>query len=178
MKIKIARILTIIAVLAVIIVSTLLYIGPNRCPLCGFIKSHAPCLVNVKTGKVEEMALYTPHYKLVGEIAEVQDDSTFSFVDVAGAKGTRLSSPWIMELDVPVMDAPIFKYHFCRDCRKLLSGHDGYVIADLYIHGEPAVYEIYDGMKLDLRCYTISAEKSDIGNEYAFTIEGTYQKGQ
>ena len=178
MKIKITRILAIVAVLAIIIVSTLLYIGPNRCPLCGFIKSHAPCLVNVKTGEVEEMALYTPHYKLVGEIAEVQDDSTFSFVDVAGAKGTRLSSPWIMELDIPVMSAPVLKYHFCRDCRKLLSGHDGYVIADLYIHGKPAVYEIYDGMKLDLRCYTISAEKSDIGNEYAFTIEGTYQKGQ
>ena len=178
MKIKITRILAIVAVLAIIIVSTLLYIGPNRCPLCGFIKSHAPCLVNVKTGEVEEMALYTPHYKLVGEIAEVQDDSTFSFVDVAGAKGTRLSSPWIMELDIPVMSAPALKYHFCRDCRKLLSGHDGYVIADLYIHGKPAVYEIYDGMKLDLRCYTISAEKSDIGNEYAFTIEGTYQKGQ
>ena len=178
MKRKILGLLAIVAVVAVIIVSTLLCIGPDRCPLCDFIKSHAPCLVNVKTGKVEEMALYTPHYKLVGEIAEVQDDSTFSFVDVAGAKGTRLSSPWIMELDIPVMSAPVLKYHFCRDCRKLLSGHDGYVIADLYIHGKPAVYEIYDGMKLDLRCYTISAEKSDIGNEYAFTIEGTYQKGQ
>ena len=70
MKIKITRILAIVAVLAIIIVSTLLYIGPNRCPLCGFIKSNAPCLVNVKTGEVEEMALYTPHYKLVGEIAE------------------------------------------------------------------------------------------------------------
>ena len=63
-------------------------------------------------------------------------------------------------------------------CSAIISGHDGYVIADLYIHGKPAVYEIYDSMKLDLRCYTISAEKSDIGNEYAFTIEGTYQTGQ
>ena len=176
MKIKITRILAIVAVLAVIIGSTLLYIGPDRCPLCDFIKSHAPCLVNVKTGEVEEMALYTPHYNLVGEIAEVQDDSTFSFVSVCGAKGTRLSSPWIMELDVPVLDAPIFKYHFCRDCRKLLSGHARYVIADLYIHGEPAVYEISDGMKLDLRCYTITADMNAFGDEYKFTIEGIYQE--
>ena len=156
----------------------LLYLGPHRCPLCDFIKSHAPCLVNVKTGEVEEMALYTPHFELVGEIAEVQDDSTFSFVDVAGARGTRLSSPWIMELDVPVMDEPIFKYHFCRDCRKLLSGHDEYVITDLYIHGAPVVYEISDSMKLDLRCYTITAEMNNLGNEYALTIKGTYQNGQ
>lgn len=156
----------------------MLYLEPTRCPLCGYIKSHAPCLVNVNTGEVEEMALYAPHYQLVGEIAELQDDSTFSFVDVAGVRGTRLSSPWIMELDVPIVDAPILKYHFCRDCRKLLSGHEGYVIADLYVHGEPVVYEISDGMNLDLRCYTITAEVNDLGSVYAFTVKGTHQNRQ
>ena len=178
MKKKIIGIAAVVLVVALLICGGILYFGPARCPLCDFIKSHAPCLVNVKTGKVEEMALYTPHYKLVGEIAEVQDDSTFSFVDVAGAKGTRLSSPWIMELDIPVMSAPVLKYHFCRDCRKLLSGHDGYVIADLYIHGKPAVYAIYDGMKLDLRCYSITAALNDTEEEYAFTIKGTYKNEQ
>lgn len=124
------------------------------------------------------MALYTPHYKLVGEIAELQDDSTFSFVDVAGARGTRLSSPWIMELDIPVFEAPIFKHHFCRDCRNLLSGQNGYAIADLYVHGAPVIYEISDGMELVLRCYTITAEVNDFGSKYAFTVKGTYQNGQ
>lgn len=178
MKKKIICVLLIVVLLAGIVGSAVLYFGPRKCPLCDFIKSHAPCLVNIKTGEVEEMALYRPHHNLVGEIAEVQDDSTFSFVNVSGAKGTRLSSPWIMELDVPIADAPLFKYHFCRDCRKLLSGHDGYVVADLYIHGEPVVYGISDGMKLDLRCYTITAAVNDTGVEYAFTIEGTYNNEQ
>lgn len=176
MKKKIICVLFIIVLLVGVAGSAVLYFGPRKCPLCDFIKSHAPCLVNVKTGEVEEMALYRPHYKLVGEIEEVQDDSTFSFVNVAGARGTRLSSPWIMELDIPITNAPVFKYHFCRDCRKLLSGHDGYVVADLYIHGEPVVYAISDGMKLDLRCYTITAVTNDTGDEYAFTLEGTYQE--
>ena len=176
MKRKILGLLAIVAVVAVIIVSTLLYIGPNRCPLCGFIKSHAPCLVNVKTGEVEEMALYTPHRKLVGEIAEVQDASTFSFVDVAGARGTRLSSPWIMELEVPVTKAPVFKYHFCRDCRRLLADQDGYVLADLYVHGEPVVIPITAGMQQELRCYAITAIMNETGDAYELTVEGTYEK--
>ena len=175
MKKYFTRILAIATMLTLIAVSTILYIGPDRCPLCDFIKSHAPCLVNVKTGEVEEMGLYTPHYKLVGEIAEVQNDSTFSLVDVAGARGTRLSSPWIMELDVPIISAPIIKYHFCWDCRKLLNGHNGYVVADLYVHGEPVIYEIFDGMKLDIRCYTITAVKNADADQYKFTLEGTYQ---
>lgn len=154
----------------------ILYFGPDRCPLCDFIKSHAPCLVNVATGEVEEMALYTPHYKLVGEIAEVQDDSTFSFVDVVGARGTRLSSPWIMELDVPVTKKPVFKYHFCRDCRKLLADQSGYVIADLYVHGEPVIIPIVDGMEQELRCYAITVIMNETGDAYDLTIEGTYGK--
>ena len=176
MKKNIMRFLSGAIIIVLVAGFAVLFLGPEKCPLCDFIKSHAPCLVNVKTGEVEEMALYTPHYKLVGEIAEEQNDSTFSFVDMAGARGTRLSSPWIMELDVPLTKAPMFKYQFCRDCRKLLSGHDGYVIADLYIYGEPVVYAISDGMKLDLRCYTITATVAESGDEYAFKIEGTYQQ--
>lgn len=147
---------------------------PANCPLCNFMKSHAPCLVNVKTGEIEEMALYAPHGTLVGEIAEEQTDSTFSFVDIAGARGTRLSSPFIMELDVPNLSAPRMKRHFCQDCRKLLSSHGGYVIADLYEPGNPVIYTIFDGMRLELRCYSIVVDMNTSGDEYALTVEGTY----
>lgn len=160
---------------AVLIYGAVLYFGPDRCPLCDFIKSHAPCLVNVATGEVEEMALYTPHYKLVGEIAEVQDDSTFSFVDVAGARGTRLSSPWIMELDVSLTKEPMFKYHFCRECRKLLADQNGYVIADLYVHGKPVIIPIVDGMEQELRCYKITAAMNAEDNVIELKVEGTYK---
>ena len=176
MKKKILCVTAAVLAAAALIYGAVLYFGPDRCPLCDFIKSHAPCLVNVATGEVEEMALYTPHYKLVGEIAEVQDDSTFSFVDVAGTRGTRLSSPWIMELDVPVTKEPVFKYHFCRDCRMLLADQSGYVIADLYVHGEPVIIPIVDGMEQELRCYKITAQLNGFGDEYKFVIEGTYEQ--
>ena len=131
--------------------------------------------MNVATGEVEEMALYTPHYQLVGEIAEEQNDSTFSFVTIAGARGTRVSSPWIMELDVPVAKEPLFKYHFCRDCRKLLADQAGYVIADLYVHGQPVVIPITDGMEQELRCYKITAVMNVEDNVIELKVAGTFK---
>ena len=174
MKKKIFSIVAAVLVAAIAIGGGKLYFGYDRCPLCDFIKSHAPCLVNVETGEVEEMALYTPHYKLVGEIAEEQNDSTFSFVNMAGARGTRISSPWIMELDVPVTKAPLFKHHFCRDFRKLLADQSGYVIADLYVPGAPVIIPITDGMEQELRCYKIMAALAEDATEYKLIVEGTY----
>lgn len=175
MKKKVISIVAAVLTAALVIGGGVLYFGPDRCPLCDFIKSHAPCLVNVATGEVEEMALYTPHRKLVGEIAEEQMDSTFSFVDVAGARGTRLSSPWIMELDVPVTQEPVFKYHFCRDCRKLLVDQGGYVLADLYVRREPVVIPITVGMDVELRCYRITAGMRGEADAYELKVEGTYE---
>ena len=172
---KIAKITVAIIAIALVLWFAILYFSPDRCPLCDFIKSHAPCLVNVATGEVEEMALYTPHYQLVGEIAEEQNASTFSFVTIAGARGTRLSSPWIMELDVPVTKEPLFKYHFCRNCRKLLADQAGYVIADLYVHGQPVVIPITDGMEQELRCYKITAVMNVEDNVIELKVVGTFK---
>ena len=172
---KIAKITVAIIAIALVLWFAILYFGPDRCPLCDFIKSHAPCLVNVATGEVEEMALYTPHYQLVGEIAEEQNDSTFSFVTIAGARGTRVSSPWIMELDVPVAKEPLFKYHFCRDCRKLLADQAGYVIADLYVYGQPVVIPITDDMEQELRCYKITAVMNVEDNVIELKVVGTFK---
>ena len=174
MKKKILCVLAAITILMLFVYLLCTNREPERCPLCNFIKSHGPCLVNVRTGEIEEMALYTPHYTLVGEIAEAQTDSTFSFVDIAGCRGTRLSSPYIMALDVPSTGAPIIRQHFCRDCRSLLSGQKGYVIADLYVPGKPVIYEIQNDMHLDIRCYTLTALLDETGKQYQLTVEGTY----
>jgi len=173
---KTVRIIAVIMAIALVIWFAVLYVGPEKCPLCDFIKSHAPCLVNIKTGEVRELDLYIPHERLVGEIAEVQDAGIFSFLRVAGAEGTKMTAPAIIELDVPVIREPVFKYHFCRDCRKLLADQGGYVIADLYVHGEPVIIPIIDGMEQELRCYKITAELNGFGDEYKFTVEGTYEQ--
>lgn len=174
---KLAKAAAAIVTISLVLWITVLYLGPRKCPLCDFIKSHAPCLVNMKTGEVRELDLYIPHERLVGEIAEVQDSSIFSFLRVAGAEGTKMTAPEIIELDVPVIREPIFKYHFCRECRKLLADQGGgYVLADLYVHGEPVVIPISDGMEQELRCYAITAVMNDEKNVYELIIKGTYKE--
>jgi len=172
------RIMVIIAVaLTVCFLSTVVILDsePDRCPLCQFIKSHAPCIVNIETGDVVELALYQPHYTLVGEIAEIQNDSTFSFVSAAGAKGTRISSPYKMELEVPVISEPMYKTYFCKKCRRLLSGYGhGYVLADLYDRGNPVIYAIEEGMDTSIRCYDASVTYNKEKNVFDLLIEGTY----
>lgn len=148
----------------------------DRCPLCEFIKSHAPCLVNIETGEVEELALYAPHDTLVGELAEVQIDSTFSFVSVAGAKGIRISSPYKMELEIPITYAPVFRTAFCKECRDRLSRYShGYVLADLYDYGNPVLYEIQDGLEVSIRCYDISVSYNKEDGVFDFFMIGTYR---
>ena len=62
--------------------------GSEECSICRFIKSHAPCLLNLSTGEIGELALYEPHHTKVGKLAEVQHGGTFSFFYAAGAKDT------------------------------------------------------------------------------------------
>lgn len=148
---------------------------PDRCPLCQFIKSHAPCIVNIETGEVVELVLYTPHYTLVGELAEIQNDSTFSFVSAAGARGTRISSPYKMKLEVPIISEPMIKTAFCKKCRSLLSGYEhGYVLADLYVRGYPVIYAIEDGIEVSFRCYDVFVTHNKEKNVFDFLMEGTY----
>lgn len=177
MKKNIIRAVALLLVAGIISYAGILYFGPEKCPLCDFIKSHAPCLVNIKTGEVRELDLYIPHERLVGEIAEVQDAGIFSFLRVAGAEGTKMTAPAIIELDVPVIREPVFKYHFCRECRKMLADQGGgYALADLYVHGEPVVIPIADGMEMELRCYEITAAMNEEERVYELTIKGTYEE--
>lgn len=176
MRKKVMAIITVVLVVCVLGAVVMLNREPDRCPLCAFIKSHAPCIVNIETGEVVELVLYQPHYSLVGEIAEIQNDSTFSFVSAAGAKGTRISSPYKMELDVPKQSEPLLKTSFCKECRKILNGvGTGYVLADLYDRGNPVVYPIVDGMDFELRCYDVSAAYDAEENDYNLLLIGTYR---
>lgn len=176
MRKKIIAVFTVVLVACVLGTVVMLNSEPDRCTLCQFIKSHAPCIVNIETGEVKELALYTPHYTLVGEIAEIQNDSTFSFVSAAGAHGTRISSPYKMKLEVPVISEPMFKPDFCKKCRSLLSGYGyGYVLADLYNRGNPVIYAIEEGMDTSIRCYDASVTYNMEKNVFELLIEGTYQ---
>ena len=151
----------------------------EECSICRLIKSHAPCLLNLSTGEIGELALYEPHHTKVGELAEVQHGGTFSFFYAAGAKGTRTTSPWILNIRVPMEGERIRKSHFCQKCRELLKGYDhGYILIDLYNKNAPTVYPIFADTSYQVRCYSITVEPKYVREEFEITIEGTLDTHQ
>lgn len=172
---------------AILLIALLLYatwqrlVPPNseECSICRFIKSHAPCLLNLSTGEIGELALYEPHRTKVGELAEVQQGGTFGFFYAAGAKGTRTTNPWVLTIRVPMKGERIHKSHFCQKCRELLEGYDhGYVLIDLYAKTKLTIYPILADAFYELRCYTITAAPEYAREEYEITIEGTLNTRQ
>ena len=138
---------------------------PDRCSVCDYIPSHAPCLVNLNTGEVGEIALYEPHHTLVGEIAEEQRGGYFSFVSVAGLRGYL--DACVPETHVTVPDG-IEKYeekYFCSTCRELLReySHCGFVLADVRNPEAPTVYPVEAGTEFEVRCYTVVITETDKG---------------
>ena len=120
---------------------------------------------------VEELENVTAVYEAENGVGYVLvSGEEFIAIDKTGAVLTTV----IMELDVPVTKAPLFKHHFCRDCRKLLADQSGYVIADLYVPGTPIIIPITDGMEQELRCYKIMAALAEDAAEYKLIVEGTY----
>ncbi|MBP3684123.1 MAG: hypothetical protein J6J12_04065 [Oscillospiraceae bacterium] len=146
----------------------------EECSICRFIKSHAPCLLNLSTGEIGELTLYEPHRTKVGELAEVQQGGTFSFFYAAGAKGTRTTNPWVLTIRVPMEGERIHKSHFCQKCRELLDGYNhGYVLVDLYDKTEPTIYPILAEAAYELRCYSITIAPKYVKDEYEITVTGT-----
>ena len=138
---------------------------PERCSVCDYIPSHAPCLVNLNTGEVGEIALYEPHHTLVGEIAEEQRGGYFSFMSVAGLRGYL--DACVPEAHVTVPDG-IEKYeekYFCSTCRELLReySHCGFVLADVRNPEAPTVYPVEAGTEFEVRCYTVVITETDKG---------------
>lgn len=83
---------------------------PDRCSVCDYIPSHAPCLVNLNTGEVGEIALYEPHHTLVGEIAEEQRGGYFCFMSVAGLQGYL--DACVRQHQPPGVQCRLFSYLF------------------------------------------------------------------
>ena len=138
---------------------------PDRCSLCDYIPSHAPCLVNLNTGEVGEIALYEPHHTLVGEIAEEQRGGYFSFMSVAGLRGYLDACVPEAHITVPNEVEKYEEKYFCSSCRKLLKeySHCGFVLADLRNPETPTVYPVEAGTEFEVRCYTVVITETDKG---------------
>ena len=60
---------------------------PAECVLCDAFPRHAPCLVDLNTGELHELAIYQPHHTKVAELSDEQYGGYMSLVafgDISG----------------------------------------------------------------------------------------------
>lgn len=147
---------------------------PQKCALCGGRRYHAPCLVNLSTGEVGELQVYTPHPYLAGEIAEEQRTGTFNFLYCAKIMAVCDTSNHICRTDLPFDMEPMAAEWFCRDCRALLPVicTEGYVLADLYDLDHIQVYAISDGESYTIRDYTVTMSKREKSEKLEIEVAG------
>lgn len=134
---------------------------PEQCALCGEgIPYHAPCLVDLSTGRMGELKVYTEHPSQRGEIApmEMQQTGTFSFQPCAGLSALRNTCNYTCQVTLPEEQGLMNPALFCRKCRQLLTeaGIEGYVIADLHDLDHIRAYPIQNGKAEVIRDYRIS----------------------
>lgn len=138
--------------------------APEKCALCsGGRQYHAPCLINLSTGQMGEMQVYTYGPTGQGKLdpREAQFSGMYAFQSCAGSTAIRDTDLHTCQVYLPEERELMNPAHFCKECRQLLAGAglEGYVIVDLYdqdnVQAYPLRYEI-------IRDYRISiTERSD-----------------
>lgn len=150
---------------------------PDRCALCKNgegINYHAPCLVNLSTGAVGELAVYAPHESKLGEVDKSRKGGYLSISYAAGATILRDATDLNCHADVPYDDEPLNASYFCYDCRRILAEADryGYVIADLYDLQNISVYPLEENANYIIRDYVVSIRSDDTSDGTEINVSG------
>lgn len=166
--------LCLLTIATLTIVNVVEQIDSEDCSICGYIKCHAPCILNLATGEIDELQLYTPHDQIVGEIAEEQTGGTFGFIRAAGLHGIKLTDPWYIEIEVPMVGSKKKKSHYCDSCRKWLEDYQsGFVLLDIYDLENPMIYKIEAGVSYKIQCYRISISANQEIDNLLLRVDGT-----
>lgn len=166
--------LCLLAIAIITIVNVVDLLNTEDCSICGYLKCHAPCILNLSTGEIKELELYMPHDQEVGELAEKQTGGTFSFISVAGLHGIKLTDPWYIELEVPMVGNEKRISHYCGSCRERLEDYQsGFVLLDVYDLKNPFIYRIEDGALYEMRCYKIEISANQEKECFLLRVGGT-----
>ena len=162
-----------IAILVLLSACTNEILEPEQCSLCAGLPHHAPCIINLSTGEMLELAVYEPHPFIIGELAEEQQCETFSFIRGAGVEGYKLSAESII-IKVPTNADEMEDKHFCNSCRERLADckNQGYALLDLMDSNNPVIYKIDTDARVSFRCYCISMREIKADGKYEITIIG------
>ena len=146
----------------------------KECVLCNAFPRHAPCLVDLNSGKICELEIYQPHHTKVAELSDEQYGGYMSLVQFGDINGILLGADRV-ELEAPIKSTGIQDSLFCKDCRKLLkdSNCQGYILADLRTPATPSVWTIKDGISFSVRCYEIDITAADDSETLIVVMRGT-----
>ena len=146
----------------------------KECVLCNAFPRHAPCLVDLNSGKICELEIYQPHHTKVAELSDEQYGGYMSLVQFGDINGILLGADRV-ELEAPIKSTGIQDSLFCKDCRKLLkdSNCQGYILADLRTPATPSVWTIKDGISFSVRCYEIAITAADDSETLIVVMRGT-----
>ena len=146
----------------------------KECVLCNAFPRHAPCLVDLNSGKICELEIYQPHHTKVAELSDEQYGGYMSLVQFGDINGILIGADRV-ELEAPIKSTGIQDSLFCKDCRKLLkdSNCQGYILADLRTPATPSVWTIKDGISFSVRCYEIDITAADDSETLIVVMRGT-----
>ena len=146
----------------------------KECVLCNAFPRHAPCLVDLNSGKICELEIYQPHHTKVAELSDEQYGGYMSLVQFGDINGILLGADR-GELEAPANATGIRDSLFCKDCCKLLkdSNCQGYILADLRTPATPSVWTIKDGISFSVRCYEIDITAADDSETLIVVMRGT-----
>lgn len=136
---------------------------PERCALCGGGRPYQdPCLINLSTGQMGEMRVYTYGPTQEGKLdpREAQCSGTFNFQPCAGLMAIRDTDLHTCQVILPKELGLINPAHFCKECRLLLAGAglEGYVIIDLHDPEHKLAYPVREGGRKVIRDYRVCVE--------------------
>lgn len=124
------------------------------CVLCAIrIPYHAPCLLDVWTGKLTELQIYD--YSFPGVVKREQSTGYTQMRIYDGATVYRLVDEERCYVDLPENRKPISLPRFCTACQTLLEGSRGFVLLDLYDLEAIEVYPLLSGGTYHIREYTV-----------------------
>jgi hypothetical protein len=149
--------------------------NPKRCAICDSIPYHAPALVNLATGEVGELSVYEPHPFKVAELNSYQQGGTFSFIYVAGINGYSDTANWETHITIPINENEYEEKHFCKSCRKLISGHteNGFLLLDLRSPESFSILSLESDVIQTVRCYEVQTKQGR--DEIETIVQGTLE---
>ena len=151
----------------------------KECVLCDAFPRHAPCLVDLNSGKICELEIYQPHHTKVAELSDEQYGGYMSLVQFGEISGILLGADRV-ELKAPVKPTGICDSLFCENCRILLNDNkcQGYILADLRKPEDFSVWQIAKGISASVRCYEIDITASNDSQELLIVMKGTLGANQ